>query len=77
MATGDSQALDMEATGWSFAAVSIVLVAARLYTRFKLIHQPGWDDFWIVFALVSTDYPVPSTKLLSSPTDFVRANLCI
>lgn len=50
---GKSQAPDIEGVGWGLFAVCALLVPARLYTRFSLVHQPGWDDFFIVFELVS------------------------
>jgi hypothetical protein len=32
--------------------IALVLVVFRFYTRFEVIHKPGWDDFFIAVALV-------------------------
>jgi hypothetical protein len=36
----------------TFLALSIVIVAVRLYTRLYLVHTAGWDDLVISVALV-------------------------
>lgn len=33
--------------------IALVLVVFRFYTRFGVIHKPGWDDFFIALSLVS------------------------
>ena len=32
--------------------VSFICVALRLYTRFRIVRAPGWDDFFITLASV-------------------------
>lgn len=39
---------------WVFGGIATVVVGGRLYTRVCLTHWMGWDDAFIVFALVST-----------------------
>lgn len=39
---------------WTLAAVAILFVAARLYTRLFITRKPGWDDAFIFFSLVGT-----------------------
>ena len=48
---------------WVFGGIATVIVGARLYTRGCLTHWMGWDDAFIVFALVSTPREVPFTLL--------------
>lgn len=36
----------------TFVSVATIVVALRLYTRFRLVHSPWWDDWFLVFALV-------------------------
>ncbi|KAL2865827.1 uncharacterized protein BJX67DRAFT_382510 [Aspergillus lucknowensis] len=39
----------------TFVSVSTIVVALRLFTRFRLVYAPGWDDWFLLFALL-TDY---------------------
>ena len=38
---------------WAGAALASIIVAARFYTRSRLIRQIGLDDYIMLFALVS------------------------
>ncbi|KAL4810147.1 hypothetical protein BDV18DRAFT_156522 [Aspergillus unguis] len=41
--------------GIAFVSVSTIVVALRLFTRIRLVSSPGWDDWFLLLALV-TDY---------------------
>ena len=43
--------------GWIECSISIVLVAARIYTRARLTHNVGIDDWTVLLALVRL-YPI-------------------
>lgn len=43
----------INATNWTFTALALIAVGVRLFGRLKLTHNTGWDDFWIVVAVVS------------------------
>ncbi|KAK3902460.1 hypothetical protein C8A05DRAFT_15485 [Staphylotrichum tortipilum] len=38
----------------SFLVFSWVCSLLRLYTRFVILHTPGWDDFFVILTLIST-----------------------
>lgn len=42
----------INAVNWLFTSLAALAVGARLYGRAKLTHNIGWDDFWIVIAIV-------------------------
>ena len=33
-------------------ALALTLLGSRLYVRFKITKNPGWDDFFVVLAMV-------------------------
>jgi hypothetical protein len=35
-----------------FPSLAFITVSLRLYTRFKLVHNPSWEDLAILLALV-------------------------
>ena len=37
---------------WSFVAVYLLTVVARLFGRIKVTSNVGWDDFWILISMV-------------------------
>ena len=39
---------------WVFASLALATVSIRLWTRFKILHRSGPEDFLMVFAWVST-----------------------
>lgn len=41
----------------ALTSVSLACVAARLYTRFRLLRSPGLDDAVILISMVSTAFP--------------------
>ena len=52
-ASGDeNQGPTINAILWSFVAVSLLTVLARLFGRIKLTSNVGWDDFWILISMV-------------------------
>jgi hypothetical protein len=59
----DSRAPTIQGVMWTMAIVPLVFVLMRLYVRVALRRVFGWDDFIIIIALVSTQYPV---KILGS-----------
>lgn len=42
----------INAVNWLFTTLATLAVGARLYGRVRLTHNIGWDDFWIVIAIV-------------------------
>lgn len=42
----------MTLTNMPFQVLSWAAVALRLYTRFRIVRAPGWDDLFIFLALV-------------------------
>ena len=42
----------INAVNWVFTILALLAVGARLYGRVKLTHNIGWDDLWIVVAIV-------------------------
>ena len=41
-------------SSWIEAAIGLVAVALRMYTRSKTIRNVGWDDWTMVLAMVSS-----------------------
>lgn len=35
-----------------FISVATIVVALRLFTRIRLLNSPGWDDWFLLLALV-------------------------
>src|SRR4051812_32984243 len=35
-----------------FPSLALITVTLRLYTRFRIVHNPSWEDFAIFLALV-------------------------
>lgn len=56
----------------TMTAVSLTCVAARLYTRLRLLRSPGWDDAVIVISMVST-----ITLLTFSGNVLIRLGHCL
>lgn len=36
----------------TFPTLALIIVSLRMYTRFEVVHNPSWEDFMIVLALV-------------------------
>lgn len=47
----------------SLQVLAWAAVGLRLYTRFRVVRAPGWDDLFIVLALVRTLAVVIHTSL--------------
>lgn len=45
------------AVAWVFAAVAVIVVAARFYVRRNIVHRLTLDDWIILFTLVCTVFP--------------------
>jgi hypothetical protein len=54
----ESRAPTVQGVMWTMAIVPLVFVLMRLYVRVAVRRVFGWDDFIIIIALVSTQYPV-------------------
>lgn len=52
--------------------VTWICVSFRIYTRFRIIYAPWWDDLFVVLVLVSTRPP----SLLLSPLTGCAVFLC-
>lgn len=37
---------------WATTAAALVTVTAKIFTRLRIVHVIGWDDFFIVFSMV-------------------------
>lgn len=48
----DDYRLQFDVVGWALCSVAIVVVGARSYCRYFLIHSFGLDDALMVLALV-------------------------
>ncbi|KAL4802465.1 hypothetical protein BDV18DRAFT_163868 [Aspergillus unguis] len=49
----EDQSSSITAASWSLGGISIVLVGLRLYIRVLVTRIPGWDDFFVAFALAN------------------------
>ena len=38
---------------WTLTSIALVTVAARLYGRYRLTRNAGWDDLFITISMVS------------------------
>ena len=47
-----NQGPTVETVTWLFTSIALITVFLRLFTRFRLTRNPGWDDFWIALAMV-------------------------
>ena len=43
---------EIVAVGWTFAAVTTLLFACRLYVWFRVTRHGGWALFWFIVAFV-------------------------
>jgi hypothetical protein len=50
------------ATLWTEAAIALVFVCMRLWTRITINRAVGWDDYLISFSCVSFNGEIPSTN---------------
>jgi len=50
----DSLASTIGGVAWSLAAVSLIVVAMRFYTRIFVLRRVGWDDWVMLLAMVNT-----------------------
>ena len=53
-----NRAAELNAFAWTWFSLSTAVVAARLYSRFKLTRNFWYDDFFIVLTWVCP-YPIP------------------
>ncbi|MCJ1389800.1 hypothetical protein MMC18_002657 [Xylographa bjoerkii] len=47
-----NQGPTVEIVCWLFTALALITVFLRLLVRLRITHNPGWDDFWIVLAML-------------------------
>ena len=52
----DGYQAQLHQVGWSLCTISIIVILGRCYCRMCVIHHFGWDDGFMVFALVSPYY---------------------
>lgn len=38
---------------WVMTGAAFLTVVFKLFTRLQVVEMTGWDDFWIVFSLVT------------------------
>ena len=61
------------ALSWIECAIALLFVSARMYTRIKVIHNVGWDDWTIVISFVSVgDRDIHLRNFPSELTDAAR-----
>ena len=53
---------ELVAFTWTFTALASTIVALKVFTRIKIIREPGLDDIFIVFSLVSLRVEPPTTE---------------
>ena len=41
------------ALSWTECSLAILVVSARMYTRSRIVRNVGWDDWTMLFAMVS------------------------
>ncbi|KAI9738292.1 MAG: hypothetical protein M1834_008790 [Cirrosporium novae-zelandiae] len=51
--TTDNKGPLIETLGWVLGSLAIIVVAMRLWIRLMVVKRAGWDDFFIVFSLLS------------------------
>ena len=49
----------VETVTWVFTSLALITVFLRLLTRLRITRNPGWDDFWIVLAMVGSAMNTP------------------
>ncbi len=55
------------AVAWIECGVALLFVLARMYTRHKLVRKVGWDDWAVVFTMVSFKAYIYSKPLTNVP----------
>lgn len=45
----------------TFPCLALLIVCLRLYTRFKIVNNPSYEDFSIILALVSSCLVLPAS----------------
>ena len=61
-----------------FPTLALITVALRLYTRIRIVHNPSWEDYAILAALVVYTYQIGESTLTlfrfsALPHRYVRA----
>lgn len=51
---------------WLTTSIALIVFAARLYVRIRIIKYHGLDDYWIVASMVSTPRQTFSSQTFSS-----------
>ena len=47
-----NRATELLAVLWTFTTLALIVVLVKVYTRFKIIGETGFDDFLILFSMV-------------------------
>jgi hypothetical protein len=57
------------AVSWIEGGLALVAVIARMYSRAKILHNIGWDDWTMLFTMVGYSYRTQSkeTNFLTAP----------
>lgn len=53
MAEAENYVTSIRAVSWILGVTIVCMSAARLWSRFKILNQPHWDDLFNVLATVS------------------------
>lgn len=53
MADAENYVTSIQAVSWILGVTIVCMSAARLWSRFKILNQPYWDDLFNVLATVS------------------------
>lgn len=67
----------MRALNGTFLAISCILVALRVWTRTKISRCWGWDDWFILLALVSRSSLSDETAQLTNTGNLHRRVHCL
>lgn len=57
----DTREVEINVVGWVFTGIAIATVGLKLFARGYMAKNLGWDDFFIVFSIVSTRSPTLTT----------------
>lgn len=52
----ESRAIQINVIGWVCTGIAIATTSLKIFTRIEIVKQPGWDDVFIFFSLVSKLY---------------------
>lgn len=70
----ESRAIQINVVGWVCTGIAIATTSLKIFTRIEIVKQPGWDDVFIFFSLVSI---FPTRSCVINTADFIDQALSI